>query len=151
MRIVHQVSEPKCSSSHPSVREGRLYCQNFGCHALIKLTGEAAVHCESAMRSFGSNCKTRNRRLPMRIVHQVSELGEPVQCLSPKREGRTIILSKITFESKEPDTMCQMNTKSVEEANKPTQVQNCVTERHSILMHSLTRGMLVGHRLARIL
>ena len=36
---------------------------------------------------------------------------------------------------------------SVEEATTPTQVLSCAIERIRILMHSLTRGMLVGHRL----
>ena len=35
---------------------------------------------------------------------------------------------------------------SVEEATTPTQVISCAIERIRILMHSLTRGMLVGHR-----
>ena len=35
----------------------------------------------------------------------------------------------------------------VEEATTPTQVLSCAIERIRILMHSLTRGMLVGHRL----
>ncbi len=34
----------------------------------------------------------------------------------------------------------------VEEATTPTQVSPCAIERTSILMHSMTRGMLVGHR-----
>ena len=36
--------------------------------------------------------------------------------------------------------------KSVEEATTPTQVLPCAIERTRILMHSMTRGMLVGHR-----
>jgi hypothetical protein len=34
----------------------------------------------------------------------------------------------------------------VEEATTPTQVLPCATERTRIRMHSMTRGMLVGHR-----
>ena len=43
--------------------------------------------------------------------------------------------------------MVRKTLECVEEATTPTQVLSCAIERIRILMHSLTRGMLVGHRL----
>ena len=42
--------------------------------------------------------------------------------------------------------MVRKTLECVEEATTPTQVLSCAIERIRILMHSLTRGMLVGHR-----
>ena len=44
--------------------------------------------------------------------------------------------------------MVRKTLECVEEATTPTQVLSCAIERIRILMRSLTRGMLVGHRLA---